>query len=428
MALMDHAFHVTIMHCYFLSCSHFPECSMSKHFSKSFHSLFFLARAFLLTSTFYVSGVLNGDRLFAEECWVWFGTYSQGNTGSEGIYGATIHLESGAITKPILAAKAVNPSFLALHPTRPLLYAVSEIADRDGMPTGGITAFSIDTATGMLVRINDQPSGGGGPCYVSVDPSGKCILCANYGGGSSMCLGIANNGSLEPVTPGGFIQHDGSSVDDSRQKEPHAHCAIASPDSRYALVPDLGLDKVLVHKLDPAKAAIQKYSFGKVAPGSGPRHIMFSPDGGRCYVINEMRLTVTGFDYNASTGDLREFQTLSTLPAGEPIEGKGYSTAEVVVHPSGKFLYGSNRGHDTIAMYSIDPRSGKLSFLGVEPIQGKVPRNFAIDPTGRFLLAAGQGSASVTVFRIDPVTGKLAFTGHTASVPAPVCVRFLKKL
>ena len=364
---------------------------------------------------------------------VWFGTYTRGKSEqglqSEGIYVSRFDDGTGELSKPVLAATVANPSFLARHPTRPLLYAVSEIADRSaasGRTTGGITAFRIDRATGMLTKLNEQPSGGGGPCHVTVDPSGRCVLAANYGGGSTICLRIAEDGSLSPVAkgdPGGFIQHEGKSVNPARQEGPHAHCARPSPDGRFVLVPDLGIDRVLIHSLDASAGAIRPHGHGAVAAGAGPRHFAFHPDGRHGYVINELALTVTAFDWDAKQGTLREITTVSTLPS-EVTDRKGMSTAEVVVHPTGRFLYGSNRGHDTIAVFKLDAESGTPEWIGMEPIRGKVPRAFSIDPSGRWLLAAGQNSDSVTVFAIDPETGRLAFTGRSTEVPRPVCVLF----
>lgn len=361
----------------------------------------------------------------AEELLVWFGTYTR-NTGSEGIYVARLDTATGRLSDPMRAAEVVNPSFLARHPSRPVLYAVSEIADLDGKPTGGVTAFAIDLPSGMLQAINAEPSLGGGPCQVSVDPSGRCVLAANYGGGSTVCLGIRGDGGLEPSvkgTPGGFIQHTGSSVNASRQEGPHAHCARTSKDGRFVLVPDLGIDRVLVHALDAAAATIHPHAEGVVEPGSGPRHVALSPGGTRVYAINELALTVTGFDFDLEKGTLQPFQTISTIP-DEITDREGFSTAEVVMHPSGRFLYGSNRGHHSIAMFRVHEEDGRLAFLGVEPIRGQTPRNFNISPDGRWLLAAGQDSDTVSVFEIDAENGRLTCSGQSVSVPTPVCICF----
>lgn len=362
----------------------------------------------------------------AAERLVWFGTFTRGPAGSEGIYVSRFDDASGALTPPVLAAQVKNPGFLAFHPSLPVLYAVSEVADHDGKPTGGILGFSIDEHAGTLTRKSEQPSGGPGPCHVSVDRTGKVVLAANYGGGSVICLGLDSDGSLRPVVagaPGGFIQHEGKSVNETRQEKPHAHSIYPSADGRFAITCDLGIDKVLIHALDTAKATLAPHAFAAVKPGAGPRHFAFHPSSRFGYACNELDLTVTGFTFDATAGTLTEFQTLSTLPA-DITDRAGLSTAEIVAHPSGKFLYVSNRGHNSIAMFSVDEATGKLAFLGVEPIRGKTPRNFVVDPTGRFLLAAGQDSNTVTVFAIDPATGRLTFTGQSIDVPMPVCIRF----
>jgi 6-phosphogluconolactonase len=357
---------------------------------------------------------------------VWFGTYTGGPAKSEGISVSRFETATGKLSAPVLAAAMTNPSFLALHPSLPVLYAVSEVADTDGKPTGAIVAYAIDEQTGRLTKKNQQSSGGTGPCHLSVDRTGRVLLASNFGSGSVICLGLEADGSLKPVvegTPGGFIQHEGKGDAPQRQLVPRGHSIYPSPDGRFALTCDLGLDKVFVHSLDVGKATLAPHGFGATKTGAGPRHFALHPSGRFGYAVNEKNFTVTAFAFDPNSGTLTEFQTLSTLPA-DVTDTKGMSTAEIVAHKSGKFLYASNRGHDSIAMYAIDKPTGKLTFLGVEPIRGKTPRNFVIDPSGRFLLAAGQNSNAVTVFAIDQATGKLSFTGHSLDVPTPVCIRF----
>lgn len=362
---------------------------------------------------------------------VWFGTYTQGKSGSEGIYVARFDAASGELSPPVLAAAATNPSFMAAHPTRPILYAVAEVADEAGNPTGSVTGFAIDEATGSLTSLGSQPSGGGGPCHVVVDPSGRAVLAANYGGGSVICLGINTDGGPRPVvggTPGGFVQHGFdragvTGINPQRQEKPHAHSIDVSPDGLFALCCDLGLYQVLVYRLDAAAATLTPHAAATVAAGAGPRHLAMHPKGGFAWCVNELDLTVTGFAYDAAAGTLTKIESLSTLPA-DVTDRSGFSTAEIAVHPSGRFLYASNRGHDSIATYAIAEATGRLTFLGVEPTRCKTPRNFAIAPGGSHLLAAGQDSDTVTVFAIDPATGKLSFTGRSVAVPAPVCVLF----
>jgi len=357
---------------------------------------------------------------------VWFGTYSGGPANSEGIYVSRFDAATGKLTAPVLAATAKNPSFLALHPTLPVMYAVSEVADANGKPTGAVLSFAIDETSGALTLKNHQASGGKGPCHLSVDRTGRVVLAANYGGGSVICLGLAADGSLEPVvpgTPGGFIQHEGKGPNPQRQEGPHGHSINPTADSRFAVACDLGLDKVFLHSLDAGKATLAPHGFGSVAAGAGPRHFAFHPGGRHGYAVNELALTVTAFAFDPQAGTLTPIQTLSTLPA-DVTDTKGFSTAEIVAHPSGKFLYASNRGHDSIAMYAVDQATGQLTFQGVEPIRGKTPRNFVIDPTGKFLLAAGQNSHTVTVFAIDAETGTLTYSDQSLDVPSPVCIRF----
>jgi 6-phosphogluconolactonase len=360
------------------------------------------------------------------DTFVWFGTYTGGPANSEGIYVSRFDATTGKLTPPVLASTAKNPSFLALHPTLPVLYAVSEVADANGKPSGAVLAFSIDETSGALTLKNHQSSGGKGPCHVSVDRTGRVVLAANYGGGSVICLGLAADGSLEPVVsgmPGGFIQHEGKGPNPQRQEGPHGHSFNPTADSRFAVACDLGLDKVLLHALDADQATLKPHAFGSTAAGAGPRHFAFHPGGRSGYSVNELDRTVTAFAFDPQAGTLTPFQTLSTLPA-DVTDTTGFSTAEIVAHPTGKFLYASNRGHDSIAMYAVDGPTGRLTFLGTEPIRGKTPRNFVVDPTGRFLLAAGQNSHTITVFAIDEETGRLSFTGESLDVPSPVCIRF----
>lgn len=359
---------------------------------------------------------------------VWFGTYTNasGSPTSEGIYVTRFDPATGALDAPTLAVAAKNPSFLALHPRLPVLYAVSEVADADGKPTGAIAAYAVDEKLGTLRLLNRQSSGGGGPCHVSVDRTGSVVLAANYGGGSVICLGLEADGRLKPATtgtPGGFLQHEGKSVNAQRQQGPHGHSINPAPDSRFAFACDLGIDKVLVHALDTQHATLAPHTAAATKPGAGPRHFALHPSGRYGYSVNELDMTVTGYGFDAAAGTLTPFQTLSTLPA-DVVDTKGMSTAEVVAHPTGKFLYASNRGHDSIAMYAVEGGTGRLTFLGVEPIRGKTPRNFVIDPSGRFLLAGGQSSHTVTVFAIDETSGRLRYTDRSLVVPSPVCIRF----
>lgn len=371
-----------------------------------------------------LSLLLSLPSLPAAETLVYIGTYTRGDGGSEGIYVSRLDPETGRLSAPELAAATTNPSFLDIHPSGTHLYAVSEVPEHEGQPGGAVTAFRVDPASGRLQALNARSSQGGGPCHISVDPSGRCVVVANYGGGSTTSFPLAADGSLLPA--GSHIQHTGSSVNPRRQKEPHAHSANISADSRHAFVADLGIDQVLIYRLDPAAGTLAPHGSAKIAPGSGPRHFALHPGGKWAWVINELTLTLTGFAWNNEAGTLTEIQTIGTIPDADRSR-EGLSTAEVRVHPSGQFVYGSNRGHDTIAVFRVDPATGQLSLVEIEPIQGKTPRNFNIDPSGRWLLAAGQGSNSVSVFRIDPATGALEFTGQKIEVGTPVCIRFIAR-
>lgn len=352
------------------------------------------------------------------EALVYFGTYTRQK--SKGIYVARLEAATGKLTAPELAAELPNPSFLAVHPNRRFLYAVSEMGG--GQKGGAVSAFSIDATSGKLTFLNRASSGGSGPCHLVVDKTGRNVVVVNYGSGSVAVLPLEADGRLREASS--FIQHKGSSVNPKRQQGPHAHSVNLSADNRFAVVADLGLDQVLVYRLDAAKGVITPNDppFTAVKPGSGPRHFAFHPKGKFAYVINELASTVTAFAYDAARGVLKEIQTTTTLPAD--FSGVNY-TAEVQVHPSGKFLYGSNRGHNSIAVFQVDGRKGTLTAVEQTPTQGKTPRNFGIDPSGTWLLAANQDTDNVVAFRIDQKAGRLTPTGQTLEVGAPVCVKFV---
>jgi 6-phosphogluconolactonase len=351
---------------------------------------------------------------------VYVGTYT--GEKSRGIYLFHLDPASGKLTPAGVTPDVVNPSFLAIHPNRRFLYAVNEVEEFGGARSGAVSAFAIEPDTGKLTFLNQQPSRGGAPCHLSVDNAGKNVLVANYMGGSVTVLPIQTDGRLAPSSA--FVQHQGSSVDPRRQRGPHAHSINLDAANRFALAADLGMDRVLIYRFDPSRGSLTPNDppAAPVAPGSGPRHSAFHPNGRLYYVLNEMNSTVTAFRYDRNAGALTQVQTLSTLPEGSDTRN---STAEVQVHPSGKYLYSSNRGHDSIAMFRIDADTGRLTPLGHQPTGGRTPRNFGIDPTGTYLLAANQNSDSIVVFRIDPETGRLTPTGHTVEAPTPVCVKFM---
>ncbi len=352
----------------------------------------------------------------------YIGTYT--GAKSKGIYAFRLDA-SGAMSQPTLVAETPNPTFLAIHPNQRFLYAANEVDNFAGKKSGAVTAYAIDSKSGKLTLLNQQPSGGDGPCHLMVDSTGKNVLVANYGGGSVEALPLQSDGRLgEPTT---FIQHQGASVNKQRQEGPHAHFITTDAGNRFALTCDLGLDRVLVYRFNAAKGALTPNDppFVSLKAGSGPRHLAFHPRGRFAYVINEMVCTMTAFKYDPRRGELTELQTISTLPSDQAMR-PSFSTAELEVHPSGKFLYGSNRGQDSIVVFAIDQRTGKLTHVENRATGGKTPRHFAIDPTGQYLLAENQDSDSIVMFRIDQQTGRLSPTGQIVEgVGAPVCIKFV---
>jgi len=362
----------------------------------------------------------SADRALAsDELLAYIGTYT-GEKG-RGIYVSHFDPRTGHLSSAELAAETKNPSFLAVHPKQHVLYAVGEVDEFGGRETGSVSAYCFDAKSGSLTFLNQQPSAGTSPCHVAVDATGRCVLVANYGNGSSAALPLRPDGSLGP--PATVIQHHGSSVNPQRQEGPHAHFITPDPANRLVLVCDLGLDQVLLYRFEPAKSSLTASDPPTVAlkGGAGPRHLAFAPNGRRMYVINEMGSSLTPFAYDAKNAVLTEVQTISTLPAGF----KGQSTcAEVQVHPSGKFVYASNRGHDSIAIFAVDSRTSMLTLIGHEPTRGKTPRHFALAPDGRWLLAGNQDFNEIVVFSVDSRTGKLSASGPTLKVDSPVCIVF----
>lgn len=376
------------------------------------------------SSIAFAFAALTTTAIAGENFLVYFGTNTNAKNGSKGIYVARFNSASGELTQPQLAAEAGNPGFLAIHPSQKYLYASSDVATAEGKKAGGIRAFSIDKVTGKLAAINEAATAGQGPCHVSLDKTGKMAVISNYGSGSVGSFAVREDGSVSPEVS--FIQHVGSSVDPKRQAGPHAHSVNFSPDNRFALACDLGLDQVLVYQADPVAATLvaSKPAFAKTPAGGGPRHLAFHPSGKYVFVNNEMGMTETVFAYDAATGGMTEVQTVSTLPEAD--RGKpGYSTAETLAHPNGKVVYVSNRTHDTVAVFACDPATGKLELIQNVPVEGEIPRNICLDPSGKWLIAAHQNSGTAAVFKVDPDSGKLTFTGTKVQAPGSICVRFL---
>jgi 6-phosphogluconolactonase len=354
--------------------------------------------------------------------WIaYVGTYTQG--AGKGIYAYHYTPETGAMTFIGLAAPTVSPSFLALHPNGRYLYAVNESRRYSGRAnSGSVTAFVIDPATGMLTPRNTVASLGADPCHLVVDHSGRWLIVANYSGGSLAVFPIQEDGSLGEASQ--VVQHQGSSgVDPARQEGPHVHSVNFSDDNRFLYSSDLGLDTVFTYAFDAASGKLTEHAAAKTEPGAGPRHIAFSPDRHFGYGISELTSTITVYRHDAGKGTLEAGQTVSTLPS----DYKGpKSGAEVALDPSGHFLYASNRGHDSIAIFHIDPVAGHVVPAGHVPTGGKSPRYFTLDPTGAHLIVANQDSSNLVVFDVDRTTGALTLRGDSISIPDPVCIVFVQ--
>jgi 6-phosphogluconolactonase len=356
----------------------------------------------------------------ADECLVYVGTYT--GTGSEGIYAYRFDPATGETSSVGLAAATENPSFLAVDPNGRFLYAVNELDTFRNEPTGAVSVFAIDRESGKLKLLQQVSSLGGGPAHVSLDRSARYLLVANYNGGSVAVFPIGKDGRLDRHTA--FVQNAGSSVNPERQAGPHAHFIQVTLDNRFAITADLGLDMLLVHRFDPKTGSLTPGSPGLAAvdPGAGPRHVAFALSGKFVYVVNELASTVTVFAYKSGPGTLHRIQTIPALPKN--FAGKN-TAAEIVVDGKGRFLYVSNRGHDSIALFSIDPDTGNLKSLEWVPSGGKTPRNFAIDPTGQWLFAANEDSNTINLLRIDQRSGRLTPVNRSLTVVSPVCIRFV---
>jgi 6-phosphogluconolactonase len=357
---------------------------------------------------------------------VYVGTYTEEGSESKGIYAYRFDPATGQLTPMGLAAPTTNPSFLAIHPNHRFVYAVNEVGNYKGEKSGAVSAFAIDHTTGKLTLLNQVASHGAGPCYIAVDKTGKYVLVANYDGGSVAVFPVLENGGLGDASA--FVQHAGHGTNPERQVAPHAHSIDVSPDNRFAIVDDLGLDQTRTYPFDSAKGSLgsdEKHdpsSIAKAAPGAGPRHFALSPNGKFGYVINEMASTVSVFSYDAPSGTLQPLQSISALPK----DFAGHSeAAEIAVHPSGKFLYASNRGHDSIAVFAINAAKGTLTPLEYVSTKSASPRNFEIAPGGNLLFVGNEKSDNLVIFRINPQTGRLTPTGKVLNISQPVCVRFV---
>lgn len=353
---------------------------------------------------------------------LYVGTYTLAGSESKGIYAYRFDPAARKIRSIGLAAETLNPSFLAVHPSHRFLYAVNEIGDYQGKKSGAVSAFSIDHATGKLTLLNQVASHGVDPCYISLDRTGKFVLVANYTSGSVAVFPVLDDGRLGEATA--VVQHSGHGPNPQRQEGPHAHSIDLTPDNRFAIVDDLGLDETLTYKFDSGKGSLTSNdpAFVKEDPGAGPRHFVLHPNGKFAYVINEMESTVSAFAFDAGNGSLRPLQTITTLP--KTFHGHS-DAAEIEVAASGKFLYASNRGSDSIAVFAVDQSKGTLTPIEYASTKGESPRNFEIAPGGSLLFAANEKSDNIVVFRINPATGRLTPTGKVLELSQPVCVRFV---
>lgn len=363
-----------------------------------------------------ISVLICSSTTMAQTLDVWIGTGR--SSLSRGIYHCTLDSTTGKISEPKLAAEMAGPGFLEKHPSLPVLYAVGELKGEQV-----VAAFAIgkQEQQSTLTLMNSVPIGDGGAAHVSLDKTGRTLLTAQYGAGSVAAFAVKPDGSIAARTE--LMKHEGASkAVAGRQDASHAHWTGVSPDNRFAFVPDLGLDQVVIYKLDAANSRLQKHGVGQLPPGSGPRHMKFHNNGKWIYVVNEIALTVTKFDYDAAAGTMTPTQTIETVPAADLEREKAKSTAEIRIHPNGKFVYASNRGHDTITVFAIDQTTGQLSIVQREPIRGSTPRNFNITPNGQWLLAAGQLSNTIAVFSLNADTGLMTFHQSSVFAPTPICV------
>jgi 6-phosphogluconolactonase len=381
-------------------------------------SPFGLTALLLMVLTLCVSILGYGDPP-TQNCLLYVGTYK--DHGGKGIYAYRFDAVSGQLTSLGLAVESAEPSFLAITESGKFLYAVNEIVHYNGQPAGAVSAFAIQRESGKLSLLNQVSSRDEGPAHITLDRSGDYALVSNYERGSVAVFPVLRDGHLGESSA--FVRHKGSSVNPERQSGPHAHAIAVSPDNRFAVVADLGLDQLLVYRFDAAHGSLgSEPEIVKTAPGAGPRHLVFDANGRFLYLITEMASTVVTYSYDVPTGQLHELQTVPLLP-------KGYSgrteAAEIEIHPSGKFLLASNRGPDTITVFAIDPKQGTLTLVETDSTRGRTPRHFALDPTGSWLLAANQDSDEIVVFHVNPDTGHLTPTGQVLEVPSPACVKFV---
>ncbi|OON68869.1 lactonase family protein [Hymenobacter sp. CRA2] len=379
----------------------------------------FLQRAALLAAGPLLAGCVAGRGTAAVDYLLYVGTY--GPAEQDNIFLYRLNARTGEMTRVAGFGGGVKPGFLTISPDRRHLYAINASTDFQGRSTGAVRAFAVDPRSGELTLLNEQPSEGVGPCYISLTPDGRAALVANYFGGTISALPVQADGRLGPAAA--VDQHQGSGPHKNQDKA-HAHCVFPDPAGRYALAVDLGNDQILSYRLTGSTTVLQlpPQTAFRAQPGAGPRHLAFHPNGRWAYVINELNSTLTALDYNAAAGTFAEVHTLPTLPAdfSDP-----NSCADVHTSPDGRFVYGSNRGHDSIVVFAVDAGTGRLTLVQHVGTQGKTPRNFTLSPDGRLLLVANQNSDNIFSYRVDAKTGRLTPTGFSATAPAPVCLQVL---
>jgi 6-phosphogluconolactonase len=359
-----------------------------------------------------------GGALPASATLAYVGTFTKGE--SKGIYGFRLQTQELEVSQNItlvplgLAAETPNPAFLEIDPKRRVVFAANDLHEFEGQPSGAVSAFAVEPATGKLILLNQRPSMGAAPCFLGLDREGRNLLVTNCVGGSVAVLPVAPDGRLGPATD--VVKHPG--------KDPHTHGVTLSPDNRFAFACDMGLDRLMAYRFDAEKGKLTPATPAVISmkAGTGPRHLAFRPDGRFAYVLGAKASTLTTFAYDARTGGLREVQTVSSLP--ESFEGTN-AAAEVTVHPSGKYLYASNRGHNSVVLLAIDAEKGTLTFVEEQGTGGKTPRHFGLEPSAKHLAIANQDSNSVLVCRVDASNGRLKPSGVFATVPSPACVKFL---
>ena len=378
--------------------------------------------AFLIATGLLLTGCISLKAASVPSAYrVYFGTSTK-QEGLSGIYMSLLNMQTGQLSAAVRVTETVKPGFITIHPNGRYIYSTREEGRPDAENTGTVSAFRISEPDGALFNINTLPSEGAGPCHVSIDPSGKNVLAANYTGASCAVLPIQSDGLLRPATS--VQKHTGSSVHPKRQTKAYTHSINCDLAGQFALVADLGIDRIMIYRFDADKGSLipNDPPFVKTRPGGGPRHLTFHPSGRFVYVNFELGNEVSVFQYDSGKGVLNCIQTISTLPDGFTGEN---TTSEIQTTPDGRFLYVANRGHNSLAVFAVDPATGKLTSLGHEPTRGNIPRHFRIDPTGSYLIAVNATSGDAAVFRINRTTGLLEFTGSQIQLPSPSCVQFL---